>query len=115
MAGMAVMGAVEMDRAQHARPAAAIGKFPSRELGPPHERLLYGRRLCPAAVGVSAGNTTSTRTKLALSFFFADLTDQSTTAPIAGPPAKRQFRAMWLSVSPRPPALRPFAIDAHTR
>jgi hypothetical protein len=33
---MAVMRTAEMDRARHAWPAAAIGKFPSREIGPPH-------------------------------------------------------------------------------
>jgi hypothetical protein len=33
------------------------------------ERLLQRQRLCSAAVGGSAGNTTNTRTELALSFF----------------------------------------------
>jgi hypothetical protein len=67
------------------------------------ERLLHGQRLCPAAVGMSAGNTTSTRTKLALSFFFADLTDQSTMAPIACPLAETHLKAWKIEQSARAP------------
>jgi len=37
-AGMEIMRASEMDGTRYAWPAAAIGKFPSRELGPPHGR-----------------------------------------------------------------------------
>jgi hypothetical protein len=52
---------------------------------------------------MSAGNTTSTRTKLALSFFFADLTDQSTMAPIACPLAETHLKAWKIEQSARAP------------
>jgi len=35
------MGAAHVDRSRHARPPAAVGKFPSREIGPAHRSPSY--------------------------------------------------------------------------
>src|SRR5215475_13895424 len=35
------MGAAHVDRSRHARPPAAVGEFPSREIGPAHGSPSY--------------------------------------------------------------------------